>query len=59
MGSAAKDHETAASGSPEAVFHCDGCTPPKPMDGLRAWLADAETGWSEQLAGFKAHVERA
>jgi DNA-binding transcriptional ArsR family regulator len=32
---------------------------PKPMDGLRAWLADTETGWSEQLAAFKAHVERA
>lgn len=32
---------------------------PKPMDSLKAWLADAETGWSEQLAAFKAHVERA
>ena len=31
---------------------------PKPMDALKAWLADAETGWSEQLAAFKAHVER-
>ena len=31
----------------------------KPMDALKAWLADAETGWSDQLAAFKAHVERA
>jgi len=31
---------------------------PQPMDALKAWLADAETGWSEQLAAFKAHVER-
>ena len=26
--------------------------------GLRDWLADTERMWSEQLAGFKAHVER-
>lgn len=25
--------------------------------GLRAWLAEAEAGWSEQLDAFKAHVE--
>lgn len=30
----------------------------QPMDVLKTWLADAETGWSEQLAAFKAHVER-
>jgi DNA-binding transcriptional ArsR family regulator len=28
------------------------------MAELRAWLADAEAGWTEQLAAFKAHVER-
>jgi DNA-binding transcriptional ArsR family regulator len=32
---------------------------PQPMDALKAWLADAENGWSEQLAAFKAHVEGA
>jgi DNA-binding transcriptional ArsR family regulator len=25
---------------------------------LKDWLARAETGWSEQLAAFKQHVER-
>lgn len=29
-----------------------------PMDALKSWLADAETGWSEELAAFKSHVER-
>jgi DNA-binding transcriptional ArsR family regulator len=32
---------------------------PRAMGALKAWLADAETGWTEQLAAFKAHVERA
>ena len=32
---------------------------PKPIGALQAWLADAEAGWSEQLAAFKAHVEHA
>jgi DNA-binding transcriptional ArsR family regulator len=32
---------------------------PRPIDALKAWLSVAETGWSEQLAAFKAHVERA
>ena len=27
------------------------------MDGLRAWLADTEAGWAQQLAAFKDHVE--
>lgn len=31
---------------------------PKPMAALKAWLAEAEAGWSDQLAAFKAHVER-
>jgi len=30
-----------------------------PMRELAAWLADTETGWAEQLAAFKDHVERA
>lgn len=30
---------------------------PQPMTALKAWLADAEAGWSEQLTAFKAHVE--
>jgi DNA-binding transcriptional ArsR family regulator len=25
---------------------------------LRAWLAEAEAGWAEQLTAFKDHVER-
>ncbi len=29
------------------------------MTELKAWLADAEAGWAEQLVAFKAHVERA
>jgi DNA-binding transcriptional ArsR family regulator len=29
-----------------------------PMRELKTWLADAETGWAEQLAAFKDHVER-
>jgi DNA-binding transcriptional ArsR family regulator len=28
------------------------------MTELRSWLADAEAGWSEQLAALKEHVER-
>jgi DNA-binding transcriptional ArsR family regulator len=32
---------------------------PRPMDELKAWLADAEAGWSQQLVAFKEHVERA
>jgi DNA-binding transcriptional ArsR family regulator len=28
------------------------------MGALRAWLADAEAGWTQQLAAFKDHVER-
>lgn len=31
---------------------------PRPMGDLKAWLADAEAGWSQQLAAFKEHVER-
>lgn len=31
---------------------------PQPVAALRAWLTEAEAGWSEQLAAFKAHVER-
>ncbi len=27
------------------------------MDELRTWLADAEAGWTHQLAAFKEHVE--
>jgi DNA-binding transcriptional ArsR family regulator len=27
------------------------------MHALKAWLADTEAGWAEQLASFKAHVE--
>jgi DNA-binding transcriptional ArsR family regulator len=27
------------------------------MAGLRSWLADAEAGWTQQLAAFKDHVE--
>lgn len=29
-----------------------------PMDELRAWLAETEAGWSQQLTAFKHHVER-
>jgi DNA-binding transcriptional ArsR family regulator len=28
------------------------------MAELRSWLADAEAGWSEQLAALKQHLER-
>lgn len=28
------------------------------MGALRAWLAEAEAGWAQQLAAFKDHVER-
>jgi len=31
----------------------------RPMGELKAWLADAETGWAQQLAAFKDHLERA
>lgn len=31
---------------------------PKPMDDLKAWLAETETLWSRQLAAFKAHVAK-
>ena len=28
------------------------------MAGLKEWLAEAEAGWTQQLAAFKEHVER-
>jgi DNA-binding transcriptional ArsR family regulator len=28
------------------------------MGALKAWLADAEAGWTQQLGAFKDHVER-
>ena len=31
---------------------------PGPMAELKAWLEETERLWSEQLAAFKAHVER-
>lgn len=31
---------------------------PKPMAELKAWLADTERLWTQQLAAFKAHGER-
>ena len=31
---------------------------PEPIAGLRAWLEETEESWTEQLAAFKAHVER-
>lgn len=31
---------------------------PEPMVDLMRWLAESERLWSEQLAAFKAHVER-
>ena len=31
---------------------------PKGVAGLSAWLAALEAAWSEELAAFKAHVER-
>ena len=30
----------------------------EPMDELKQWLEDAERLWAEQLAAFKAHLER-
>jgi DNA-binding transcriptional ArsR family regulator len=30
---------------------------PEPMGALRAWVAAAEVGWSDQLTAFRAHVE--
>ena len=32
---------------------------PEPMVHLLRWLEDAERLWSEQLAAFKAHIEKA
>ncbi|MGH6888078.1 MAG: ArsR/SmtB family transcription factor [Rhizomicrobium sp.] len=32
---------------------------PKPMANLKAWLEQTERLWAEQLASFKAHLERA
>jgi DNA-binding transcriptional ArsR family regulator len=32
---------------------------PKPMEHLKTWLQDTERLWSNQLAAFKAHMERA
>jgi len=31
---------------------------PKPMEHLKSWLQETERLWSNQLLGFKAHVER-
>jgi DNA-binding MarR family transcriptional regulator len=31
---------------------------PKPMTDLKAWLEQTERLWIEQLAAFKAHLER-
>ena len=31
---------------------------PQPVAELRAWLQDTERGWEQQLAAFKAYVER-
>jgi DNA-binding transcriptional ArsR family regulator len=31
---------------------------PGPMVDLKAWLAETERLWSDQLAAFKAHLER-
>jgi DNA-binding transcriptional ArsR family regulator len=31
---------------------------PQPMAELKQWLEETERLWSEQLAAFKAHVER-
>lgn len=30
----------------------------EPMAELKAWLETTERGWEEQLAAFKAHIER-
>jgi DNA-binding transcriptional ArsR family regulator len=32
---------------------------PEPMASLKAWLEKTEQLWGEQLAAFKAHLERA
>jgi len=32
---------------------------PKPMAALKRWLEETEALWSDQLAAFKRHVERA
>ena len=32
---------------------------PKPMEHLKSWLQDTERLWSNQLAAFKVHIERA
>jgi DNA-binding transcriptional ArsR family regulator len=32
---------------------------PEPMADLKAWLEETERLWTEQLAAFKAHLERA
>jgi DNA-binding transcriptional ArsR family regulator len=31
----------------------------RPIGALKAWLADTEAGWTQQLAAFKEHVEGA
>ena len=31
---------------------------PEPMEALKAWLGETERLWSDELAAFKAHVER-
>ena len=31
---------------------------PEPIAELKAWLEETEKLWTEQLAAFKAHVER-
>ncbi len=31
---------------------------PEPIAGLKAWLETTERLWTDQLAAFKAHVER-
>ena len=32
---------------------------PEPIDELKTWLSQMEQLWSEQLAAFRKHVERA
>jgi DNA-binding transcriptional ArsR family regulator len=32
---------------------------PKPMEHLKSWLLETERLWSNQLAAFRAHLERA
>ena len=31
---------------------------PQPMAELKAWLEETQRGWEQQLAAFRAHVER-